>query len=198
MIRNIIQNAKDAKRCIISVMGPHAGENNENIFNRKINDIMRLGFSYWIIRSSGAKVETVQAFFEGEDNAYVIFVTPSTSSAAIPTASSQPARLISFDGHFWKKIPDEMSPVTGRIDKMTCGLVLDHLEYYPTAPVDLDLSNYCDPASTSKGITIMQGRSTVVAQKVAGQILQIKMKSIARKIIGVGKLKYPYAVWLQK
>ena len=36
--------------CLLSVMGPHAGETPEVIFERKINDIKNIGKTFWLIK----------------------------------------------------------------------------------------------------------------------------------------------------
>jgi hypothetical protein len=46
---------------IISVMGPHAGEQSDTIFQRKIGDISRIGWTLWLIKSYKAKPDRVQA-----------------------------------------------------------------------------------------------------------------------------------------
>jgi 1,2-phenylacetyl-CoA epoxidase PaaB subunit len=40
---------------LFSVMGPHAGENSDAIFARKITDIRNAGRTFWVVRSHKAK-----------------------------------------------------------------------------------------------------------------------------------------------
>jgi hypothetical protein len=48
------------KYFVISVMGPYAGESERAIFERKIDDIHRIGRTFWLIRSHRAKPLMVQ------------------------------------------------------------------------------------------------------------------------------------------
>jgi hypothetical protein len=41
-------------------MGPHAGESNEQIFSRKIQDITNTGLTYWFQSSNKANPSVVQ------------------------------------------------------------------------------------------------------------------------------------------
>ena len=52
--------ASNEKYIVISVMGPHAGESEDEIFQRKIGDISKIGLSLWLIKSHQAKPNMVQ------------------------------------------------------------------------------------------------------------------------------------------
>jgi hypothetical protein len=47
----LIEEALKSARCIISVMGDHAGEGTDAIFIRKIADIKQTGITFWLMRS---------------------------------------------------------------------------------------------------------------------------------------------------
>jgi hypothetical protein len=47
----LLKAALECPQCIVSVMGDHAGEDSDAIFNRKKADIERLGVTYWLMRS---------------------------------------------------------------------------------------------------------------------------------------------------
>lgn len=72
-----IQGAMDCLRCIISVMGDHAGEGVDAILKRKIADIGRVGKTFWLMRSPKAQPAQVQKMCRAAP-AYVIFVAPAT------------------------------------------------------------------------------------------------------------------------
>jgi len=52
----------DSKYLIISVIGPHAGETENTIFKRKIEDINNVGKTFWLIKSHLSKPDMVQQF----------------------------------------------------------------------------------------------------------------------------------------
>ena len=54
-----LQTSKE-KFIVISIMGPHAGESEDEIFQRKIDDISKIGLTFWLIRSHQAKPNMVQ------------------------------------------------------------------------------------------------------------------------------------------
>ena len=56
----ILEKARECPQCIISVMGDHAGEDTNTIFDRKKADIDRKGTTFWLIRSPKARPPQVQ------------------------------------------------------------------------------------------------------------------------------------------
>jgi hypothetical protein len=51
---SLLEAALESQNCVLSVMGDHAGEGADMIFNRKKADINRLGKTFWLMRSSKA------------------------------------------------------------------------------------------------------------------------------------------------
>ncbi|MDP2181789.1 MAG: hypothetical protein Q8K99_04380 [Actinomycetota bacterium] len=44
-----------ARKCVISVMGAHAGEDAAAIFSRKISDCGEVGRTFWVAKSAKAR-----------------------------------------------------------------------------------------------------------------------------------------------
>ncbi|MCK4781446.1 hypothetical protein KAS79_00775 [Candidatus Parcubacteria bacterium] len=183
---------------LISVVGPHAGELEKEIFQRKIKDIDNVGFTFWIIRSFQAKLEMVQTICKKakieNKNVFCIFIKPSIKGGATPTKNSLSAKYYSQDKKQWKKIPNRLSPVTGKIDKTSYALLFNKLELISD---EIDLWNYADFFNQEKPIRIFRGGSTLCAIKKDVKNQNNKIKSRYRKIIAIGKLSKPFCVWLK-
>jgi hypothetical protein len=194
-MNNILQE----KLVLISVMGPHAGEDEVEIFKRKINDIGKVGKTFWLVKSHQAKPDTVQkickeAKADGK-NVFCFFVRSSSRGGATPTKTSDSAELYSDDRVKWNELPAGLSPVTGKIDSGAYALIFDELQLNMGT---LNLWNYADFRNQSKPIKIMQGGSTLCAVKKEVNCPQEeRIKSRYRDIVAVGKLAEPYGVWLK-
>jgi len=188
-----------AKYAVLSVMGPHAGEEEEEIFLRKRTDIIKCGQTFWLIRSHSAKPDMVQSLCLAAAKAgctpVCLFVEPSTHGGAVPTKSSRAASEYSPDLTTWQHLPVGLSPVTGHITPGVCALVFDHLMIDEAKRIDLwDYSDFFD---SKQPVIFRQGVSTVCG--VAGNTRSNprRMKSNVRRVVAVGVLKKPYAVWLR-
>jgi hypothetical protein len=187
------------KLVLISVMGPHAGENEEEIFRRKINDIEKLGKTFWLIKSHQAKPDLVQKICKEAETdgrkAYCIFIKSSSRGGATPTKISDSAKLYSDDKKTWNELPVGLSHVTGKIDNSAYALIFSELQLDSGT---LDLWNYADFRHQSKPIKIVQGGSTLCTVKKEVSCPQgERIKSRFRGIVAVGKLTEPYGVWLK-
>jgi hypothetical protein len=95
------QVMKTEEYSLLSVMGPHAGEDSDAILARKIADIRNAGRTFWVIRSHKAKADMVQAIGmtvrsrSGEP--LCAFVAPSAPGGAVPTKTSSAATEYSAD-----------------------------------------------------------------------------------------------------
>ena len=184
---------------VISVMGPHAGEDSEAIFARKIADIHNVGRTFWVIRSHTAKPDMIQtiaaAIRARSDEPLCAFLAPSSPGGAAPTKTASAASEYSADQSEWRALPTGMTPVTGQIAPSTCALVFDQLYLLQSAVVDL--WQYADFFSPDQPVRIRQGASTV---GVAGRNTSThpdRMKSHLRQVMAVGRLVEPFAVWLR-
>lgn len=188
----------DAKYAVLSVMGPHAGEDEETIFARKIDDTRKCGKTFWLVRSTKANPALIQKLAEEAqtDGTHVscIFVAPSSPGGAQPTANSQVASMYSPDGENWSSMPNRMTPVTGKLDRGAYALVFDELSL---AEGEVDLWGYGNFKDPSKPIHFRLGASTVCAVKRDTSSHPRRMKSHIRRVVAVGRLCAPYAVWVR-
>lgn len=189
-----------ANYVLISVMGPHASESEQEIFDRKISDIEKIGKTFWLIRSRCAKPDMVQAICSEAKNAnqevYCLFIDPSSRGGSTPTKTSVPARMYSEDERIWPELPQDLSPVTGKIDRNAYAIIFDNLEVYEGL---LDLWNFADFNNLSEPLRIAQGASTLCAVRKDMSTVpnSKKIKSRHRNIVAIGRLCEPYGVWLR-
>ncbi len=184
------------KYVLFSVVGSHAGESQAEIFDRKKREIINAGKSFWLIKSFKAKTRDIQnlcriASKDGED-IFCIFIEASQKFGAQPTKTSSVASQFSSDNVHWLDIPNRIR-ITGKIDKMATALVLDSLKIDDEEKIKIDLWNYSDFLNDLEPIRFMQGASTICAIEKHNE----GMKSRCRKIIALGKLVKPFAVWLK-
>jgi hypothetical protein len=187
----------DSKYLIISVIGPHAHETENTIFKRKIEDINKVGKTFWLTKSHQSKPDMVQQFcligLREKLNVYCFFIEPSKIGGAIPTMEDKSAESFSADGKTWQKLPDGLGPVTGNINKNAYALVFDDLKMVTDS---IDLWDYVNFFKPNEPLKIMQGGSTLCALKQENDFKN-EIKSRYRKIVAVGRLATPYCVWLK-
>ena len=191
----MIEPALSATRCIVSVIGPHAGEGVNEIFNRKIEDTRAIGRTFWLIKSPKAKPGIVQPMC-GIDPVYVLFVEPSTKGGDRPAIFAHKATIFSDDGIQWDPLPDGLGPVTGKLDTNAHALVFDALEII-TESIELDIWHYAAFDKPEQPVKMILGCSTVCAVKKDMKDHPGKMKSRFRRIVAVGRLVAPYCVWIR-
>jgi hypothetical protein len=175
-------------------MGDHAGEGVDAIFNRKIADIVRIGKTFWLMRSPKARPVQVQEMCETVPT-YTIFVEPATKGGARPTTAETAAREYSVDGEHWFQLPKGVSPVTGRLDTRAAAFVFDIME--KTVSGTLDLWSYGDLPDAEKPLRFILGCSTVCVVRGNSTSHPDRMKSRYRGVVAVARLAEPYCVWLR-
>ena len=184
---------------LLSVMGPHAGEESGAIFARKIADIREVGRTFWVVRSHKAKPDMIQtvsmSVCSGSSEPFCAFLAPSSPGGAVPTKTSAAATEYSADRSKWNRLPVGISPVTGQMTKGTCALVFDQLSLRESAIVDL--WQYADFFNRELPVKIRQGASTVCVARGNSSTHPDRMKSRFREVVAVGRLVEPFAVWLR-
>ena len=176
-----------SKKKIFSVMGPHANENAEGIFSRKIKDIEDTGQTFWVMNSYKSKPIYVQDFCKN-DFVEVFFISPSSKGGAKDTKTINKNTQHSKNKQNWVDIPSNISPVTGK----GYALILSSLEMNKSL---INLHEYGESKDTP--IKFRQGCSTVCAIKENMFHHEDRMKSNIREVWAVGTLKYPYCVWVR-
>jgi len=184
---------------VLTVMGPHAGEDSDVIFSRKIADIRAVGRTFWLIRSHKAKPDMVQRLcstaFRQWFTPLCLFLEPSSPGGAAPTKTSSAATNYSSDGTEWRTLPQGIGPVTGQITRGACALVFDQLSV--TESQVIDLWHYTDFFDQAQPVKIRQGASTVCVVRQDTRTHLDRMKSHLRRVMGIGRLTEPFAVWLK-
>jgi hypothetical protein len=181
--------SKFVSRCpaILSIVGWHAGESVEDIIRRKCADVMKTGSTLWVYQSWKARVQEVQKFGSVFLNPLVYFL----EGKAFPAGTEHKAGQMSIDQKDWFDLPKGIGKVTGKLPGGA--FVIDSL-----AAVDdrkIDLWDYAEHPSLHS-LKFQQGASTVCAVPAQkGQVLG--MKDHIRKVMAVGRLAVPYAVFLQ-
>ncbi len=190
----LLDEARVSSRCVVSVMGDHAGEGVGAIFKRKIADIGRTGKTFWLMKSPKARPAQVQKIC-GTVPAYTIFVEPATKGGARPTTTETAAREYSVDGESWHRLPEGIGPVTGKLDTGAAALVFDMME---TAVSErLDLWGYGDFPDAKKPLKFILGCSTVCAVRGNMTSHPDRMRKRYRGVVAVARLAEPYCVWLR-
>ena len=193
----LLEEARNSPYCVISVMGDHAGESVDAIFQRKSADIEHTGKTFWLMRSPKAQPLQVQSICSAVP-AYTIFVEPATKGGARPTTADDSANEYSDNGKLWHEFPEGLSPVTGKLDTNAAALVFDMLAIVVDKRSELDLWGYGDLANIQKPLKFMLGCSTVCAVRNDLTLHSETMKSRYRRIVAVARLAKPYCVWIRK
>ncbi len=197
---DLIAEALASPYVILSVMGPHAGEDEATIYARKMKEIEDEGFSLWVHGSNSARPEPVKRLCRRAEDAgetpYCIFIEPSSPGGAQPTANDRRAAEYSGDKINWQRVPAGISP-TGNIGgSRTVAMVFDGLW-----PVDrhaqVDLWNYSVFESPGKALRVAQGASSICSEKIPSAQDERKIKSHIRRVTAIGRFCKPYSVWLR-
>jgi hypothetical protein len=195
MTKKLIKDALEATQCIISVMGDHAGEGVDKIFKRKIEDIKKINRTFWLVKSPKANPELVQEMCRF-DSTYVVFVEPATKGGARPAIADKKATTFSENGFIWNPLPNQLGPVTGKLDSRAYALVFNKLEMID-AKQEIDLWHYADFVNQENPIRMILGCSTVCAIKKDMKGHPERLKSRFRRVVAVGLLVAPYCVWVK-
>jgi hypothetical protein len=111
--------------------------------------------------------------------------------SAYPATTAQAAREMSSNGSNWTPLPRGIGKVTGRLP--SGGLFIGTLS--PLVNREIDLWEYLEH-STSKPLRFRQGASTACV--VVSQTGPVQgMNSRTRKVVAIGRLAPPYAVYLR-
>ena len=184
---------------LFSVMGPHAGEDCDAIFARKIEDIRNAGRTFWVVRSHRGKPDMIQTIgatvCSNSGEPLCAFLAPSSLGGAVPTKTSSAAAEYSANRSKWHALPAGITPVTGQMAANTCAVVLDQLRLQEAAVVDL--WQYADFFNPEWPVKIRQGASTVGVIRRDTSAHPDRMKSHLRQVMAVGRLVEPFAVWLK-
>ena len=189
---DLLNEARNADYVFFSVMGPHAQEGEDEIFDRKALDIDKSGESFWVSRINQKFIEECNDKLK--DNAgYLILVESSNNGkSAADTKGSKAATHYSKDKMNWIRIDPKISPVTGNLGNGATAYYYDGIELCQEQ-IDLD---YYSEEGKSEPIKFILGKSNVFAKKNKAKLTG-GMKSSIRKIVAVLRLKAPFVVWVK-
>ena len=88
------------------------------------------------------------------DSTYVVFVEPATKGGARPAIADEKAMTFSENGFIWNPLPNQLGPVTGKLDSRAYALVFNKLEMID-AKQEIDLWHYADFADQEKPIRMI-------------------------------------------
>ncbi len=172
---------------ILSVIGWHAGQTPHHIVQRKSADIKKAGCTIWLYQSWKARIQDVQTFGNLHANPTVYFL----EGAAYPASTAHAASQMSSDGSKWQPLPNGIGPVTGKLPGggFFLGDLLDVFDR------NIDLWEYVEHPSLVP-LKFQQGASTACAVPSPKGAVS-GMKSRHRRVVAIGKLIPPYAVYLK-
>lgn len=189
-----ISKILDNKFLVLSIVGNHARETLPDIFVRKQKEIDDSKKSFWLVNSSKTRTKDIQKIgkdaFGIQQEIYCLFIAPALENGARPAIIDERAKEYSEDNIRWLKISNKIK-VTGKIGRNTTGLVLNTLDIVENT--EIDLWQYSDFFDKSQPVKTGLGYSTVCVVKAYNQ----GMMARKRKIIGIGRLTVPYAIYLK-
>lgn len=183
---DLFDRALQSERLIMSVMGPHAGESEAEIFKRKQEDIKACGLTYWLCRSPGTKPDKAQAFLSSAPS-FVLFLSPMRARGARPTTVCDRATCVSNDGKSWYEISNKIGPVTG---KLTKGAYVFALSEISLCDKMIEMDSFCDEDDSP--IWFGLGYSTALAQKTS-----MEYKAKQRHVVAVAQTLAPHSLWVR-
>ena len=200
---SLLNAAINSDYVFISVMGPHANEEPEAIFDRKIEDINICKESFWVSGIDEKFVNECRVKLHGADGYVLLVESSGNGSGSDNTNGDNKATEYSGDKKEWKKINTNISEVTGNLRKNGMpAYYFDDIELFDKkeTPIilyhEIDLNYYCECNNQQKAIKFRQGYSNVFVKSNAAP-LQGGMQSHKRKIVAVLRLKTPYVVWVR-
>lgn len=190
----LFETALACQQCVISVIGDHAGEGVDAIFERKKADIKQVGKTFWLVRSLKAQPAQVQGICRTVPTC-TIFIEPSTKGGARSTIEEHEAKEYSENRVVWNQLPKGLGPVTGKLDNGATALVFDMVQ--TGVGGTLDLWDYGELLDISKPLRIILGCSTACAIRRDTKSHPGGMKSRFRGVVAVARLADPFCVWIR-
>ena len=183
-----LDEALVSDRVVLSVMGAHAGEGVDAIFSRKIADVSTCGETFWVYGSPASRPDRAQAV----GCEYVLFLAPVVKNGARPTTEADAASMFSVDKKIWQPLPASLSPVTGKLRRGGYALSLSSLSLCTDGQVDL-----WQYAHAEEPVRFRLGASTLPVHRQDTSTNPARAVSRFRRVLAVGKLGDPCAVWVR-
>lgn len=182
---------------IISVLGPHAGESVNEIFDRKQKEISLTKYTLWLHKSYTCKPE----HFKGiTDTIECLFIEPASRNGSRPTISSDKAEMYSIDKINWKSIPNTIK-CTGNLLGAKALVIEKFVDINDSNESDkiIDITDlrFFNYINQNTPIQIRQGASTILCEVRDKPDKKSCVKSWDRVIVKRAYLRYPYCVWVR-
>jgi hypothetical protein len=159
---------------IFSLVGPHAGQSLQEIFERKIKDCETVNETFWVYRSH----RCTKSLFDAHKPSEVWFISASKPGAAKQTKSSTLAQQF-FKNNQWFDFNKDLSPVTGRIHSKSTAFQLTNLRL--TNEV-IDFNDYTDIVTT-KPLRFSQFCSTTIGTLSKNKSEESRLRTICAKAL---------------
>jgi len=180
---------------VVSVIGAHGGKQRDDILRDKRNDISVAGKTFWAFQSVAAPPPLVQQLAVQTKGAPVLLIAPKGRETGKQPTSRDTAVEFSPDGKSWQRFPSNIGDVTGRLTGWGTALVLTSLVQ---VSLELDLSDYEDFVHPTHPAKTARGASTICVQRRCRTApSSLPTGRSRRKLIAIGWLGDPYAVWLR-
>jgi hypothetical protein len=157
---------------VFSLVGPHAGQSLEEIFERKIKDCKILNETFWVYHSH----RCTKSLFNAHKPFEVFFISASKPGAAKQTKSSTLAQQF-FKDDEWFEFDKDLSPVTGRIHSKSTAFQLTNLRMVQEI---IDFNDYID-IITNKPLRFSQFCSTTIASMSENKSEESRSRIICAK-----------------
>ena len=200
---SLLDAAQNANYVFISVMGPHANEKEDDIYERKYNDIVGCGESFWVSGIDEKFIKECREKLHGADGYVILVEASSNGNSAANTTGDKKATEYSINKEKWDSINANISEVTGNLHKGGIpAYYFDDIELFENkeAPIilyhEIDLNYYSECNNQQEAIRFRQGYSNVFAKRIAAPLPR-GMQSHKRKIVAVLRLIPPYVVWVR-
>jgi len=184
---------------VVSVYGPHAGEDEAVILQRKMDDIRKVGFTMWYY-SKGNKyarpldVQNQAKIHQNQTGTplSLYLIHPSVHGGAQAT-SLMPRQMKEFsvDGRKYTSVDHRIGPVTGGNDGFA--FIISKIDF--TENASIDLSRYAD--ADNGNVQFKIGNSTQIVQIPQAVTSGFPMKRPIRKIWAACELAEPYCVFVR-
>jgi hypothetical protein len=189
----LLSSCLDAPALVVSVIGPHANEDVDAIFKRKMGDVRSIGRTFRLVTSSKVNPLAVQAMCQPSSIGYVVFIE--SSGVPRPTTTGTAASCYSADQRIWQPLPNGLGAVTGKLGPSAKAFILDALERCDGEP--FDVWAYGELPDGTRPLDTRIGHSTVCVLKRSMSDHPKGMKSRFRSIVACARLQAPFCVWLQ-
>ena len=160
------------KNIVFSLVGPHAGQSLEEIFERKIKDCENLNQTFWVYHSH----RCTKNIFDIRKPSEVWFISASKPGAAKQTKSSTVAQQF-FKDDQWFEFDKDLSPVTGRIHSKATAFQLTNLRMVQET---INFNNYID-LITNKQLRFSQFCSTTIGSETQNDSTEHRPRIICAK-----------------